>query len=53
MRRLPLIAVSGGYSSLQCTGFSWALGVRASIVVACGLSSCGMPAAESVTVGSV
>ena len=39
-------SVSGGYSLLQCTGFSlrWllvaehgALGVRASVVVACGL----------------
>ena len=45
----PLVAVSGSYSSLgvwasHCGGFSccraWALGVRASVVVACGLSSC-------------
>ena len=52
---LSLVAVSGGYSSLQCTGFSlrwllslWsrALGVWASVVVACGLSSCGLWALE-------
>ena len=43
-RRLSLVAVSGGYSSLQCVGFSlwwlllaWALGSLASVVVACGL----------------
>ena len=48
--RLSVVAVSGGYSSLRSTGFSlrWlpccggrALGVQASVVVACGLSSCG------------
>ena len=35
---LSLVAPSGGYSSLQCGGFSccrvWALGARASVVVA-------------------
>ena len=43
---LSLVAVSGGYSSLQCVGFSlwwllllgaWALGTWASVVVAFGL----------------
>ena len=38
---LSLVAVSRGYSSLQCAGFSccgaWALGVWASVVVARGL----------------
>ena len=37
-------------SSLRCAGFSccgaWALGARASVVVACGLSSCGSRALE-------
>ena len=42
-RGLPLVAVSGGYSLLQCAGFSlwwllllgaWALGAWASVVVA-------------------
>ena len=46
----PLVAASGGYSSLRCAGFSCgvfsccgarALGARASVVVARGLSSCG------------
>ena len=54
-RGLSLVAASGGYSSLRCTGFSlrwlscckaWALGTRASVVVACGLSSCGSRALE-------
>ena len=38
-----------GYSLLQCAGFScgaWALGVRASVVVARRLSSCGSRALE-------
>ena len=38
---LSLVVASGGYSSLQCAGFSCcrarALGVRASVVVAHGL----------------
>ena len=47
---LSLVAASGGYSSLQCMGFSlwWllllrstALGTQASVVVSHGLSSCG------------
>ena len=50
MCRLSLVAASGGYSSLWCAGFSccraWALGVRASVVVAHGLSSCGLQALE-------
>ena len=50
-----LVAASRGYSSLQCVGFSLggfscckarALGVRASVVVALGLSSCGSWALE-------
>ena len=54
-RGLSLVAASGGYSSLWCVGFSlqWllllrntALGVRASVVVAHGLSSCGSWALE-------
>ena len=54
-RRLSLAAASGGYSSLRCAGFSlrWlllsrstALGARASVVVARGLSSCGSRALE-------
>ena len=48
--RLSLVVASGGYSSLQCVGFScggfsccgaWALGVRASVVAVRGLSGCG------------
>ena len=56
MRGLSLVEASGDYSSLQCTCFSlrWlvfangarALGVRASVVVAHGLSSCGSQALE-------
>ena len=50
-----LVVASGGCSSLRCAGFSlggfsWcgarALGVRASVVVALGLSSCGSQALE-------
>ena len=51
-----LVAASGGYSSLRCTGLSlwWllllrstgALGVWASVAVACRLSSCGSWALE-------
>ena len=50
-----LVAVSGGYSSLQCTGFSlqWLLccgardlGARTSVVVALRLHSCGSRALE-------
>ena len=52
---LSVVLASGGYSSLQCAGFSlqWflllgarALGERASVVVALGLSSCGLRALE-------
>ena len=55
MRGLSLVAASGGYSSLQCAashcgGFSRcgarALGMRASVFVARGLSSCGSRALE-------
>ena len=54
-RGLSLVAASRGYSSLQCAGFSlrWllfcgarALGAWASVVVAGGLSSCGLWAPE-------
>ena len=53
--RLSLVAASGGYSLLWCVGFSlwwllfcgaWALGTRASVVVALGLSSCSSQALE-------
>ena len=52
---LSLVAGSRGYSSLRCAGFSllWLLLLqstgsrpRASVVVACGLSSCGSRALE-------
>ena len=52
---LSLLAASGGYSSLRCAGFSYcggfccraqAIGAQASVVVACGLSSCGSQALE-------
>ena len=63
VRGLSLVAASGGYSLLQCAGFSlrWLLllwimgsrrvgfsscGARASVVVARGLSSCGLWALE-------
>ena len=53
--RLSLVAASGGYSSLQCVGFSmqwllllWSMGSRhvGSVVVARRLSSCGSWALE-------
>ena len=42
-RGLSLVAVSGGYSSLRCTGFSlrWLL-----LVWSAGFSSCGSRALE-------
>ena len=44
VHRLSLVVASGGNSSLRCVGFScyeaWALGTRASVVVAQKLSSC-------------
>ena len=52
---LSLVTASGGYSSLQCAGFSlqWLLLLRStgsrhagSVVVAHGLSSCGSRALE-------
>ena len=55
VRAFSLVVAIGGYSLLQCTGFSlqWllccraqALGTRASVVVACRLSSCGSWALE-------
>ena len=50
VRGLSLVVVSGGYSSLRCTGFSCcrarALGTQASVVAARGLSSCGLRAVE-------
>ena len=54
-RGLSLVASSGGYSSLRCTGFSlrWLLLLRStgsrragSVVVAHGVSSCGSCAVE-------
>ena len=54
-RGLSLVAASGGHSSLRCAGFSlrWllllgaqVLGMQASVVVAHGLSSCGLQALE-------
>ena len=53
--RLSLVAASGGYSSLQCSGFSlrWVLLLRSigsrhtgSVVAVCRLSSCGSWALE-------
>ena len=46
--RLSLVAVSGGYSSLQCAGFSlrWLLLLWSMGSLACGLSSCGSQALE-------
>ena len=41
-RGLSLVVASGGFS---CCG-AWALGTQASVVVACGLSSCGSQAIE-------
>ena len=55
MHGLSLVAASGGYSSLQCAGFSlrwllllWSTGSRraGSVVVARGLSNCGLWALE-------
>ena len=55
MRGLSLVAASGGCSLLRvrashCGGFSccraWALGAWASVIVAHGLSSCGLRALE-------
>ena len=54
-RGLSLVVASGGYCFLRCTGFSLrcllllrstALRAQASVVVACGLSSCGLRALE-------
>ena len=55
VRGLSLAVASRGYSSLHCAGFSlqWLLLLQStgsrrtgSVVVACGLSSCGLPALE-------
>ena len=48
MRGLSLVAASGGYSSLQCTGFSlrWLLSLQSTGSGARGLSSCGSRALE-------
>ena len=54
VRRLSLVVVSGGYSSLQCMGFSlrwlllWSTGSRHT-----GFSSCGTPAQYLWLVGLV
>ena len=46
VRGLPLVVASGGYSSLQCAGFSlrWLLLVRSMGSRRVGFSSCGMRA---------
>ena len=46
VRGLSLVAVSGGYSSLQCVGFSlwWLLFLRSTGSRRAGFSSCGMRA---------
>ena len=46
MRGLSLAAVSGGYSSFQCAGFSlqWFLLLRSTSSRCVGFSSCGMQA---------
>ena len=46
VRRLSLVAASGGYSSLQCTGFSfqWLLLLRSTGSRRAGFSSCGTQA---------
>ena len=45
---LSLVAVSGGYSSLQCSGFSlwWLLLLRSTGARQAGFSSCGTWALE-------
>ena len=45
---LPLVVASGGYSSLQCTGFSlrWLLLLRSTGSRHAGFSSCGVRALE-------
>ena len=45
---LPLVAVSGGYSSLQCVGFSlqWLLLLQSTASRRTGFSSCGSQALE-------
>ena len=51
---LSLVVASGGYSSLRCVGFSFggllqstgSRGTQASVVVARGLSGCGLQALE-------
>ena len=46
VRRLSLVVVSGGYSSLRCTGFSlwWLLLLRSTGSRHTGFSSCGVQA---------
>ena len=48
VRRLSLVAVSGGYSSLRCAGFSlrWLLLLRSTGSRCMGFSSCGSQALE-------
>ena len=50
VRRLSLVAASGGYSSLRCTGSRCAgfssCSTWASVVAVRGLSNCGMQALE-------
>ena len=53
-RGLSLVAVSGGYSSLQCAGFSlrWLLSLRSTGSRHAGFSSCGMWAQQLWLTGS-
>ena len=53
-RRLSLVAVSGGYSSLRCTGFSlrWLLLLRSTGSRRAGFSSCGTWAQQLWLTGS-
>ena len=52
-RRLSLVVVSGGYSSLQCAGFSlrWLLLLRSTGPRHVGFSSCGTWASAVVACG--
>ena len=54
VRRLSLVAASGGYSSLQCTGFSlrWLLLLQSMGSRHVGFSSCGMWAQQLWLTGS-
>ena len=53
VRRLSLVAVSGGYSSLRCAGFSlqWLLLLQSSGSRLTGFGSCGVWASVVVVCG--